>query len=440
MITRKRVRAHLAEPMFRSAYALILNTVLSTGFGLLFWIFAARWYSVEDVGKGQVAINSMLLLSGIGSLRLSGALIRYLPSSGNRAPQLLRMTVIGASVGSVATVAVYSLIAPSQIDSFLWPGLSAIVLLAAATVGWSLFTLQDAIMIGLRRATWVPVQNAAFSALKIVALLLAAALGWQAGIFWSWLVPMVAVLVPVHVLIGRVIAAEHTGLPTEEPGRRMVSFVGVDYFSSLCEIVVVNGIPVFVAVMLGFEDVGVFATTWIIGTTLDHVLVHFGNSLVVEGVRSPAELGRQARTMVRRCYLFLVPLAVVVVLAAPILLSLFGPEYADDGTLLLQLLAVAMLPRVVQQIVVVIARVRHRLGLALVINVTQATAIVIASLALAGPVGVAGPGIAYLAASAITALVLIPVLVSMLREPPPAPFPAAAAVTLYATPSKSTRR
>ena len=411
-----RVRAHLAEPMFKSAYALILNTALSTGFGLLFWILAARWYSVAEVGKGQTAVNAMLLLSGIGSLRLSGALIRYLPSSGRRAPGLLRMTAVGATIGSVLAVVVYHLLAPAQLASFLWPGPAAVGLLAVATIGWSLFTLQDAIMIGLRRATWVPVQNAVFSALKVVVLLVAAALGWRAGIFWSWLLPMVAVLLPVQVLIGRVVAAEHTGAPTEEPGRRMFSFVGVDYLSSLCEIVVVNGVPVLIAAMLGFEAMGVFATTWIIGTTLDHVLVHFGNSLMVEGVRSPEELPRLARSMLARSFLLLVPLALAVVVAAPLLLRLFGTHYADNGTLLLQLLALAMLPRVIQQVVVVIARVHHKLRLALIINVTQAVVIVLASRALAGPVGVAGPGMAYLGASLLTAVLLAPVLGALMKE------------------------
>lgn len=413
-----KVRAHVAEPMFRNAYALILNTVLSTGFGLLFWVLSARWFAVDDVGRGQTAINTMILLSGIGSLRLSGVIIRYLPSSGNLAGGLLWRAALIAGSGSVVVAGVYGVFARAQLADMLWAGFGAFVLFVVATAGWTLFTLQDAVMIGLRRSTWVPVQNAAFSALKVVALFVAAALGAAAGagILLAWVVPMFLVLVPAQLLISRVVRGEHSGPPSEQPGwRRISSFAGADYLATLTEIVIVNGIPVMVAAMLGFEAAGVFATTWIIGTTLDHVLIHFGSSLTVEGVREPGQLASHARRLLVRSFAILVPLSCAVVLVAPVLLGLFGPRYAEDGTLLLQLLALAMVPRIVQTIVVVIAKVRHKLRLALAISLSQAVVIVLGSAWLAEDIGIAGPGVAYLVASTVIAIVLVPLLRALLR-------------------------
>jgi hypothetical protein len=46
------VRRELGVPMYRNAYALMLNTVVNSALGLLYWVVAARTSSPEDVGRG----------------------------------------------------------------------------------------------------------------------------------------------------------------------------------------------------------------------------------------------------------------------------------------------------------------------------------------------------------------------------------------------------
>ena len=81
-----RLRREVAVPMYRDAYALMLNTVVNSGLGLLYWIVAARTSTPEDVGRGNALISLMLLVSILTQVDFGQALIRFLPRGPGRAP------------------------------------------------------------------------------------------------------------------------------------------------------------------------------------------------------------------------------------------------------------------------------------------------------------------------------------------------------------------
>ena len=70
--------------MYRDAYALMLNTIVNSGLGLLYWIVAARTSSPEVVGRGNALISLMLLVSVLTQVDFGQALIRFLPRAGGR--------------------------------------------------------------------------------------------------------------------------------------------------------------------------------------------------------------------------------------------------------------------------------------------------------------------------------------------------------------------
>ena len=78
-------RSSGGSPLFRNAYALMLNTGISAVLGLGFWLAAARYYSESAVGQGSAAIAAMKLLAGLTAVTLTGALARFIPVAG-RAP------------------------------------------------------------------------------------------------------------------------------------------------------------------------------------------------------------------------------------------------------------------------------------------------------------------------------------------------------------------
>ncbi len=82
---RAELHHHLHDPLFANAYFLVGNNLLSAGSGFFFWIFAARFYSPEDVGIGSALISAMGLLCMLSMLGFDIGLIRYIPNENEKA-------------------------------------------------------------------------------------------------------------------------------------------------------------------------------------------------------------------------------------------------------------------------------------------------------------------------------------------------------------------
>ena len=408
-------RAHLRVPMFRTAYALIGSTILTTGFGMLGWIAAARLYPVAEVGRGQSAVNAMVILSGLGNLRLMNVLTRFLPRARERSGWLVGRSYLLAVVASLVVCGGYLLVDHRIIAMSDLVGGSPLaqVWFVVAVVAFAVFTLQDAVLTGLRRATWVPLENGAHGALKLVVVVACAAALPSTGIFTSWVVPTLVALVPINLLIFRRLVPANAALDVEREDlsvRRLAPFTAAEYAGALCELAVANVIPLVIAQQLGLAAAGVFGAAWLIGTTLDHVVVHFGASLTVEAAAAPTELARLSRELLTRSAAFVLPMAAVVALGAPWILALFGAEYAAQGGGLLRLLGLALVPRLFCTVAVVVARVRGNVRAVVGIQAALALGTLAGSFALLDGMGLVAPGTAYLVASLTVAAAVGPML------------------------------
>ena len=52
----RELRAHMASPLYRNAYALMINTAVTGVLGVLYWLLAARSYTAVEVGRASAAI------------------------------------------------------------------------------------------------------------------------------------------------------------------------------------------------------------------------------------------------------------------------------------------------------------------------------------------------------------------------------------------------
>jgi O-antigen/teichoic acid export membrane protein len=193
-------------------------------------------------------------------------------------------------------------------------------------------------------------------------------------------------------------------------------YVAADYVGALCELAVVNLVPLVIAAQLGLEAVAYFGPTWMIGTMLEHVLVHYGASLTVEAAAEPHRLAELSRELLRRSLLVVVPLVVVIVAAAPLLLGLYGSDFPGQVGPLLRLCALALLPRLLIHVVLTAARVRRDVRSVVGLQVALAVLTFAVSLPLLDRFGLTAPAIGYLVASVVVAAAVTPRLVRLLRE------------------------
>ena len=110
------------------------------------------------------------------------------------------------------------------------------------------------------------------------------------------------------------------------------------------------------------------------------------------------------------------PAAAVVAVAAPWLLLLFGEEYRENATFLLQLLMLTVFPKVVTSLFNTRCRLQNRTGRIAVLQSLQAAVLIGGTALMAGPVGLTAVGWAALAAEGIPALLLGPSVVRWLRR------------------------
>ena len=290
------------------------------------------------------------------------------------------------------------------------PTIGGVLFLTFGTMASSIFNLQDGVLAGLRRTVWVPVENAFYSAAKIVLLLVFAVTLPALGIVVSWFVPMFAlVAVVTAVLAWRWIPAHvatRSGRGPQLRGRRLLNFVAADYVGAMFTLAVQSLLPVLILLYLGARNGAYFAIVWTIATSLNLLPINLCASLTVETVHSGGDLATEVRKAGIHMALLLLPLVAVIVIFAEWILHIFGPDYSAAGTVALRLLGLAVIPVAVNTLFMATSRIRGRAREILVVQAVLAILTLAGSAVLIGPLGINGVPLAWLVSQTLVAIVL----------------------------------
>ncbi|MPY60306.1 lipopolysaccharide biosynthesis protein [Streptomyces spongiae] len=414
--------------LFRNAYALMLNTGISAVLGLGFWLAAARYYSESSVGQGSAAIAAMKFLAGLAALTLTGALARFIPIAGRSTGRLIFRTYAGSSVAVALAAGVFLLTlgvwGPSY--RFLHDPRGALVFVLAV-VAWSLLTLQDGVLTGLRSAVWVPVGNTVFSAVKLVLLVVFAAAIPTMGVFVSWVAAIAMSVLPLGWLVFRRLVPRHVKATEDHarpPSMREIGrFLAGDYTGSLFSLAVVYLVPVIVAAQVSSADNAYFYITTTIGGTVNLLAINMGASLTVEGSHDPGRLAANTRAALKRMARIMLPVCGVLFFGAPWILGVFGTGYADAATPLLRWFAVGALLRVVMETYFAMLRAQSRTAGLAWLQGLLCVLVLGLTLLLLPRMGLVGAGVAEISSLAVIVLIAAPRLYRILRTAPSDPAP-----------------
>ncbi|MFJ5645347.1 lipopolysaccharide biosynthesis protein [Streptomyces sp. NPDC093223] len=411
------------SPLFRNAYALMLNTGISAVLGLGFWLAAARYYSESAVGQGSAAIAAMKLLAGLTAVTLTGALARFIPVAGRATGRFIFRTYAGSSLIVALAAGVFLTTLGFWGPSYRFlhgplPGLGFVV----AVVAWNLLTLQDGVLTGLRNAPWVPVGNTVFSAVKLGLLVAFAVAVPMAGVFVSWVAAIATSVVPLGWLVFRRLVPRHVKA-TEEHARpptlrEIGRFLAGDYTGSLFSLAVVYLVPVIIASQVSSEDNAYFYITTTIGGTTNLLAINMGASLTVEGSHDPARLAANTRAALKRMARIMVPVCSLLFFGAPFILGVFGTGYADAATPLLRWFAVGALLRVVMETYFAVLRAQSRTAGLAWLQGLLCVLVLGLTLLLLPRMGLTGAGVAEISSLAVIVTIAAPKLWRTLRATP----------------------
>jgi O-antigen/teichoic acid export membrane protein len=421
---RAEVRRRLADPLLRSAYSLILNVVVTSVLGLGFWIAAARMFAPSTVGRDGALVSAMILVSTICAMNLGSAILRFLPISKLDPARVVlcayAATILVSGVGATTFV----LVAPRVSDgfSFLAHDTTLAALYVFAVTAWGVFALQDAVLTALRRAPWIPLENAVFGVLKIAALPILLVAGSLHAVFIAWVIPVVLLLLPVNYLIfskaipGRPDVSGEPS-PIERFGRRgLARFLANDYLATIFIQASTTLLPVLVVALLGSSEGAFFYMPFTIVSAFDLLFINVAASMTVEASIAGDRLSELARATVRRFGGVLVVGVLVVVAGASLILLPFGSAYVDGGGALLRLLACASLFRAIIGLYSAICRVQGRAGRVLVVQAAVFLLVVGLAPVLGRSHGLEGVGLAWLVSNGLVACAVTPVTVRVLRH------------------------
>jgi O-antigen/teichoic acid export membrane protein len=416
------IRRELRRPLFQNASALILNIGLNGLIGMLYWVVAARRYSVEVIGRDTALIAAMQTLSTFAQLDLASLLLKFLPTWRDNAIRAVGTAYAVAVSVSLVISAGFAEIG-SRVSShwaFLGPvGVAAPLCCGAAL--WSVFAIEDGALTGLRRATLIPIENSAYGLAKLLLLVTLASALPNSGVFYSWLLPLVPVVLTVNWFLFRRALRDHRAKPLGAnvvvlPRRQVIRYAGFDYVGALCGTVLTVGMPLIVSGIVGVKEAAVFYFPWTLILLLDATGNSLGASLVVEGTTDPSLLLRHARSILRLSTLLLLPAVVVIFVSAPLILDIFGHAYARGGTTTLRILILASLPRATSSVYTSVARVQLKMGQILG-RVGGSTVVILALVVVLGREhGIQGIAVGWLVGSVLEFLVIVGPLWKALRR------------------------
>lgn len=292
---------HLRTPLYANAYALIANQITAAGLGVLYWLLAARLYSTEVVGQNSAIISMLIFLATIAELSLKSAMTRFVPRAGTRTTRLVLYTygtdLIAAALISIAFFVVgsrFQFTAGLLSDTRIGAGW-----LILTTMAWCIFYVQDGVLMGMRQAVWVLIENSLYNVVKLVLLIIGVWVFYDYGIAASWFLPTPLLVLLVNVLIfwrfmPRHVAATSTQATPITP-RQVVTSVTGDHIGSLLAETCVRMLPLLVLNLLGKSANAYFYQSWMVATLLYFVAYSMASSFTVEAAANINQMALYSR-------------------------------------------------------------------------------------------------------------------------------------------------
>jgi O-antigen/teichoic acid export membrane protein len=407
------------NPLYRSGYALVANTVGTTALGVVYWALATHLYSKQAVGQNSALFSALLLASSIAQLNLYNTLPRFLAPARRMAGRLIVYSYSVTTVVSLVTGIAFVLIMPRLSAHWQFLGDSAPLagLFVAAMLVWGIFALEDAALTGLGRAVVVPIENTGYGVVKLVVLLAVATAMPTTGIMFSWVVPL-AVCIPVvnWLIFARYLPSRETAQLSPEVSRgEILRHASADFTGSLFGQAYATLPALLVLSILGATASGYFYIAWTISFGLHLVAQNFATSLLAEGAAAPHRLAELTRGVLARSMLLITAGALVMIAGSHLILGIYGTSYARHGAILLSLLALGMIPRGVVLMALSLDRIAGRTGRAALTQIALATVVLGGTVVLLRRNGIEGVGLAWLSAHVLVAAVRLPVVIGTAR-------------------------
>jgi len=407
--------------MFTNAFALLLSTGGSGALGIVYWYFATHLTSQKFVGRAAAEIAAITLLSSLSQLGFGPVFQRYLPGAGDKAKGLV-LTAYSVCTGlAIAIAAAYVVLGLAH--RFFGTSLQWSLLFIITVAMYTIFGLQDYVLISLRVSRWVAVENNLFGVAKILLLFPLAMYATGQGIVISWTIPVLATIIAVNwYIFHRRIPDYFRGSSLGDPLptlKRILAMTIPQYTTTILSIFSTSVVTLIVITRRGATENAYYFLAAQIASAPLLLLGSVSRLFVVEAVHESHEMRRTVSHAVTAMTAIVVVSMVFGITFAHQILSIFGTAYADHGATLLRLLLLALPGTAVLSLYVAFAWLDGRLWYLTIREAISMVVYLSIILVFVGKQGINAVGYAALITSGVEFLLFLPITIRRIRSIPP---------------------
>ena len=390
----------------RASIAALANTAGTGILGTAFWLVAARLYPESEIGAAVAASSLLIAVSFIAQLNLWTSISRFLPAAGTTQKDMVRHTYVLTTVLSVVLGVVAIAIGELRGGELIDGGNRWLTLAFAVSIPiWTVFTLQDAVLVAVRRSTWVPIENFVVAAVKFGLLPLFVFATGGSGVLIAWVLPsLVAIFVVTRALYGGLLA---DGSERFDDRAAYLRYSLADFPGTLAYLLALRVVPLAVVEKLGSEEGAYVGLAWTIISVAAFALPAVSRGLLVELSHEGSDAARLLRRAVQLVVFLVLPICVVGALASTPILSLAGADYARVGGVVLAFGVLGLAPAALAECGLAALRHEDRVGLASTLQIVRAVIVVGGVAGMLWQDQVRGIGVAFLVANVVCAALVL---------------------------------
>lgn len=395
------IRETINSPLLKNSLFIGTSKLVNSITGFIFWIIAAKYYSITDVGIAAALISSLALVMTFSRLGLDISLIRFMPLRDRNKVfnTCLWATSILSIIVGLAYIISIDITSPSL--SFIKGNVFVFILVALGNS--TVLTMGNAFL-SFREGKYYLAQNAILIS-RLILLVPLAALG-SMGIFIALGTANIAASILGAVQIRR-IEEFKLGLDIDFI-KESFGFSIHNYLASLLNATPLLILPVIVLNTLGAEDAAKYYIALSISNIILIVPDAISTSFFVEG-----SYGMNLRNGLVKAlavtYILLISSIIIICASGHLLLAIFGEGYSD-ALGLLRIFAISSLLVAIYLLFLSYKNIKMNTKSIIFINLFRFLLLVGTSYLLMKEYGLIGIGYAYILTYAVLMLLILPAM------------------------------
>jgi hypothetical protein len=214
-------------------------------------------------------------------------------------------------------------------------------------VMWSIFSLQDAVLAGVRRGRLVLLENTVWASVRLLFVLALPVIGLQLGVGWlvaTWLVPASLLVATItYFLFATSTSPLRQPLGNTQIHRRsLFSFLGVEHLGAVTNGLVQIVTPAVALTALGARTAAPFLAAYALLIVTENAMGTFAGAFAVEIRRH----GHASRNLIALTCALMGGVCFVAIVGAQFygdnFMALFGREYREPGGAILAILVLGL--------------------------------------------------------------------------------------------------